>query len=59
MADSENKIASSLSIQDIMHKYQCYSNKNHLLNYNLCYHWFYPFTSSCQMEKVIQKIRLI
>jgi len=29
MADSENKIVSSLSIQDIMNQYQCYSNKNH------------------------------
>ena len=33
MADSENKTVNSLSIQD-MHKYQCYSNKNHPLNYN-------------------------
>jgi len=37
MTDLENKIASSLSIQDIMHKYQCYGNMNHpfLLNSKL------------------------
>ena len=41
MTDSENKIAiySSLSIQNI---YQCYSNRNHPLNYNLCDYLFYP-----------------
>ena len=58
MADLENKIASSLSIQDIMYKYQCHGNKNHPANYILCDHWFYPFTSSCQMAKVLQKINL-
>ena len=38
MADSENKIASSLSIQDIMNKYQSYGTRNHPLNYNLYDH---------------------
>jgi len=33
-ADSENK---TIHFQyKIMYKYQCYSNMNHLLNYNLC-----------------------
>ena len=35
-ADSEIKEKnSSLSIHDIMHKYQCYNNSNHPLNYNI------------------------
>jgi len=55
MADSENKIDNSLSIQDNIHKYQCYSNRNHPLNPIICDHWFYPFTSSCQLAKVTQK----
>ena len=40
MADLENKTVNTISIQDIMHKYQCYSNKNHPLNYNLFDHCF-------------------
>jgi len=48
---------SPFSIQDIMHKYQGYSNRNHPLIYNLCDHWFYPFTS-CQVAKLLQNIIL-
>jgi len=55
MADLENK---TVHFQYIMHKYQCYRNRNHLLNYNLSDHWLYTFTSSCQMAKVLQKISL-
>jgi len=53
MADSKNKtVHFQYKISCI--SYQSYGNRNHLLNYYLCDHWFYPFRLSCQMAKVLK-----